>query len=140
MSLWARLAGAVTGGDGLVEPSALGERVLDALMPGEAPVLAAIGVRDGFLLTTHRLIATDRQGITGSKTAVTSIPWESVTAWTIETGGTVELDEEVVVQHRAGSLTMSFRRGTQAARLVQHALAEAVLGEQGPRLKPRQPG
>jgi hypothetical protein len=137
MSLWARLAAAVTGDDGLVEPSALGERVLDALLPGERPVLAAIGVRDGFLLTTHRLVATDRQGITGSKTAVTSIPWESVTAWTLETGGTVELDEEVVVHHRAGSLSMSFRRGTQAARLVQQAIAEAVLGAQGPRLEPK---
>jgi hypothetical protein len=137
MSLWARLAGAITGDDGLVEPSALGERVLEALLPGERPVLAAIGVRDGFLLTTHRLMATDRQGITGSKTAVTSIPWDSVTAWTLETGGTVELDEEVVVHHRAGSLTMSFRRGTQAARLVQQAIAEAVLGEQGPRLEPK---
>ena len=137
MSLWARLAAAVTGDDGLVEPSALGERVLDALLPGERPVLAAIGVRDGFLLTTHRLMATDRQGITGSKTAETSIPWESVTAWTLETGGTVELDEEVVVHHRAGSLSMSFRRGTQAARLVQQAIAEAVLGAQGPRLEPK---
>lgn len=137
MSLWARLAGAITGDDGLVEPAALGERVLDALIPGEAPVLAAIGVRDGFLLTTHRLIATDRQGITGSKTAVISIPWDSVTAWTLETGGTLELDEELVVQHRAGSLTMSFRRGTKAARLMQQAVAEAVLVEQGRRLEPK---
>jgi hypothetical protein len=140
MSLWARLAGAITGDDGLVEPSVLGERVLDALIPGEAPVLAAIGVRDGFLLTTHRLIATDRQGITGSKTAVISIPWDSVTGWAIETGGTVELDEEVVVHHRAGSLAMSFRRGTQAARLVQQGIAEAVLGEQGQRLAPKPQG
>jgi len=136
MSLFSRLAGAVTGDTGIVDPSALGERVIGALIEGEVPILALLGVRDGFLLTTHRLLATDRQGITGSKTSVTSIPWDCVTAWEAETGGTLDLDEEVVIHHRAGSLKMSFRRGSGAAARVQALVAAAVLPAGKARLSP----
>ena len=65
------------------------------LATGEQIEKAYILIRDMFLFTNKRLILLDKQGITGSKIEYHSIPYKSITHFSIETAGTFDLDAEL---------------------------------------------
>lgn len=50
-----------------------------------------------FLFTNRRLLLIDKQGITGKKTEYHSIPYRSVTHFSVETAGTFDLDAELKI-------------------------------------------
>lgn len=54
-------------------------------------------IRDYFVFTNKRLVLVDKQGITGSKVEFHSIPYKSITHFSIETGGTFDLDAELKI-------------------------------------------
>ena len=54
-------------------------------------------IRDMFVFTDKRLILMDRQGITGNKVAYHSIPYGSITHFSIETAGHFDLDAELKI-------------------------------------------
>ena len=51
-------------------------------------------VRDLFIFTNKRLILVDKQGVTGKKTEYHSIPYKSITHFSIETAGHFDLEAE----------------------------------------------
>lgn len=51
-------------------------------------------IRDLFLFTDKRLIFVNRLGITGSKVSCLSIPYRTITRFSVETAGTFDLDAE----------------------------------------------
>ncbi len=53
--------------------------------------------RDLFIFTDKRLIMVDKQGITGKKTEYHSIPYRSITHFSIETAGNFDLDAELKI-------------------------------------------
>lgn len=67
------------------------------LAPGEQIEKAYILIRDMFLFTNKRLILLDKQGITGNKVQYHSIPYRSITHFSIETAGTFDLDAELKI-------------------------------------------
>ena len=54
-------------------------------------------IRDYVVFTDRRLVLIDKQGITGSKIEYHSIPYKSITHFSIETGGTFDLDAELKI-------------------------------------------
>ena len=54
-------------------------------------------VRDLFIFTNKRLILVDKQGMTGKKTEYHSIPYKSITHFSIETAGHFDLDAELKI-------------------------------------------
>lgn len=54
-------------------------------------------VRDLLIFTDKRLIIIDVQGLTGKKTEYHSIPYKSITHFSIETAGNFELDSELKI-------------------------------------------
>lgn len=54
-------------------------------------------VRDLFIFTDKRLILVDKQGVTGKKTEYHSIPYKSITHFSIETAGNFDLDAELKI-------------------------------------------
>lgn len=56
-----------------------------------------IVIRDMFLFTNKRLILVDKQGVTGKKTEYHSIPYSSITHFSIETAGSFDLDAELKI-------------------------------------------
>ena len=54
-------------------------------------------IRDYFVFTDKRLVLVDKQGITGSKVEFHSIPYKSITHFSIEIGGTFDLDAELKI-------------------------------------------
>lgn len=54
-------------------------------------------VRDLFIFTNKRLILIDKQGLTGRKMEFHSIPYRSITHFSIETAGNFDLDAELKI-------------------------------------------
>ncbi|MDR6859838.1 PH domain-containing protein [Variovorax guangxiensis] len=54
-------------------------------------------IRDYFVFTDKRLVLVDKQGMTGSKIDYHSIPYKSITHFSVETGGTFDLDAELKI-------------------------------------------
>lgn len=54
-------------------------------------------IRDYFVFTNKRLVLVDKQGLTGSKMEYHSIPYRSITHFSVETGGHFDLDAELKI-------------------------------------------
>lgn len=67
------------------------------LAPNERIEHAYQLIRDYFVFTDKRLVVVNKQGITGSKMEFHSIPYKSVTHFSIETGGTLDLDADLKI-------------------------------------------
>ena len=67
------------------------------LSPGERVEHAYQLIRDYFVFTDKRLVLVDKQGITGSKVEYHSIPYKSITHFSVETAGTFDLDAELKI-------------------------------------------
>lgn len=64
---------------------------------GESVECSFILVRDVYIFTTKRLILVDKQGITGRKVEYLSIPYKSITRFSVETAGHFDLDAELKI-------------------------------------------
>jgi hypothetical protein len=80
-----------------VEIGTLQAKYEKVLMDGESIEMEFKGLRDGMLFTDRRMIVLNSQGITGKKVEVTSFPWKSVTAYSVENSGTIDLDAELKI-------------------------------------------
>ena len=98
------------------------------LAPSESIERAYKLIRDMFIFTNKRLILVDKQGITGRKTEYHSIPYKSVTHFSIETAGTFDLDAElkIWVSGTAEPIGKTFDKSLNVYAL-QALLAEYVL-------------
>lgn len=67
------------------------------LAKGEVVEHAYQLIRDYFVFTDKRFVLVDKQGITGKKTEYHSIPYKSITHFSIETAGTFDLDAELKI-------------------------------------------
>lgn len=70
---------------------------VNILSPGESIEKAYKLIRDLFIFTNKRLILVDKQGVTGKKTEYHSIPYKSITHFSIETAGHFDLDAELKI-------------------------------------------
>lgn len=85
-------------------------------------------IRDMFVFTNKRLILVDKQGLTGKKVEYHSIPYRSVTHFSIETAGNFDLDAELKIWVTGSSqpLQKKFNKSLNIYEL-QSVLAEYVL-------------
>ena len=80
-----------------VDPGKIAQEFAQILAPGERVEHAYQLIRDYFVFTDKRFVLVDKQGITGSKTEYHSIPYRSITHFSIETAGTFDLDAELKI-------------------------------------------
>lgn len=71
------------------------------LLQGEQVQSAFRMLRDGFCITTSRIITVDRQGATGKKTRIKSIPLHAIVDVTAETAGSGMDDSEITITYVA---------------------------------------
>jgi len=67
------------------------------LAPGEQVEHAYQLIRDYFVFTNKRLVLVDKQGMTGSKVEYHSIPYKSITHFSVETAGHFDLEAELKI-------------------------------------------
>lgn len=85
-------------------------------------------VRDLYVFTNKRLILVDKQGLTGSKVEYHSIPYKSITHFSVETAGHFDLDSELKIwlSGRHEPFEKEFRKGSNIIE-IQRTLARHVL-------------
>ena len=69
----------------------------DVLLEQEQVEMAFSLVRDLIVFTESRLILVDKQGMTGKKVSYKSIPYRSISRFTVETSGHFDLDAELKI-------------------------------------------
>lgn len=111
-----------------VDPADLRKRLDGVLIEGEAADLAFKIIRDFFVFTQHRIILVDIQGMTGSKVDYMSIPYRSITRFSVETAGTFDLESELKIWVSGSDLPISktLKKGADV-RGIQRALATGIL-------------
>lgn len=67
------------------------------LMEGERVEMEFKGLRDGMIFTDRRIAVVNSQGLMGKKVEVSSFPWKSITAFSVENSGTLDLDAELKI-------------------------------------------
>ena len=103
--------------------------VQEILIPMEQVELAFKLVRDLIIFTDRRMIIVDKQGMTGKKSEYKSIPYRSISRFSIETSGHFDLDAELKIWISSAELpaeSLQFRKDKNII-AVQQAFAAAVL-------------
>jgi len=80
-----------------VDAAKIQQEFSQVLAAGERVEHAYQLIRDYFVFTDKRLVLVDKQGMTGSKVEYHSIPYKSITHFSIETGGHLDLDAELKI-------------------------------------------
>ncbi|ARK30644.1 PH domain-containing protein [Halalkalibacter krulwichiae] len=85
-------------------------------------------IRDLFIFTNKRLILVDKQGVTGKKVEIHSIPYKNITHFSVETAGNFDLDAELKIWV-SGSSTPIQKQFNKSLNIyeVQSVLADYVL-------------
>ncbi|WMJ80733.1 PH domain-containing protein [Clostridium sp. MB40-C1] len=85
-------------------------------------------IRDMIIFTNKRLILVNKQGMTGKKTEYHSIPYKSITHFSIETAGKFDLDAElkIWISGTKNPIEKQFNKSLNIYEL-QSVLAEHVL-------------
>ncbi len=87
-------------------------------------------IRDTFIFTNKRLIMVDKQGVTGKKTEYLSIPYKSISRFSVETAGTFDLEAELKIwisSEQSPSIEKKFNKSVNVYD-VQKILAKYILG------------
>ena len=119
----------VLGNASKTDPDKIQEEFQRILAPGERVEHAYQLIRDYFVFTDKRLVLVDKQGVTGSKVEYHSIPYKSITHFSIETGGHFDLDAElkIWISSTAAPFQKQFNKRLSIYE-VQSVLASYVLG------------
>jgi hypothetical protein len=119
----------VLGNASKIDASTVHQEFHQILAPGERVEHAYQLIRDYFVFTNKRFVLVDRQGLTGSKVEYHSIPYKSITHFSIETAGTFDLDAELKIWI-SGSPTPIQKQFNNRLNIyeVQAVLAAYILG------------
>lgn len=93
---------------GSVETKKLHSDFGQLLVDGEIIEVGFVVARDTFLFTNKRLILVDIQGISGKQIEYISLPYNKITKFSVQTGGSFELDAELKLW--IGSDTIPFEK------------------------------
>jgi hypothetical protein len=111
-----------------IEPEDVQRDYAQALLPGEHVLVAFRSVRDLVFLTNYRFALVDVQGLTGRKVEIVTIPYRSITRYSVETAGAFDMDADLRIWVTGDPEPIEVkvgRRGNVAQ--VQQILARAVL-------------
>ncbi|RRN52361.1 PH domain-containing protein [Streptococcus suis] len=107
------------------------QELADILLDAEQVEMAFSLVRDLIVFTEYRLILVDKQGMTGKKVSYKSIPYRSISRFTVETSGHFDMDAElkIWISSAADSAETLQFKSDKSVIAIQKALAAAVLGK-----------
>lgn len=115
----------ILGNAGEVDHEKLMKEYGHLLINEEVIEMGFVLMRDVFMFTSHRLILIDKQGLTGKKIEMKSMPYKSVSRFSLETAGTFDLDAELKIwisSENLPSVSKKFSKGVDVYK-VQRLLA-----------------
>jgi hypothetical protein len=122
------LVNAIFGTASKISPEDIQNEFSPLLVEGEEIVGAFKVVRDLFVFTQCRLILADKQELTGSKVEYHSIPYKSISQFSVETAGLFDMDAElkIYISSNPTPLKKEFKKGTDIIQ-IQKLLATYVV-------------
>ena len=72
------------------------------LIPDEVVIGSYVSMRDRVVFTNKRIVSVNVQGLTGTKIDYTSIPYNKILYYSVETAGTIDLDSELSISLSGG--------------------------------------
>ncbi len=124
------LLSGIMGNAGIVNREKLESDYKKLLLVDERIEIGFKLVRDTFIFTNKRLILVDKQGMTGKKTEYLSVAYKSISRFSVETGGTFDLDAELKIwisSEQTPSIAKKFSKAVDVYE-VQKILAKNVMG------------
>ena len=110
-----------------VNDNAFEKMVAPILVNGEEIVRCFQSIRDGVVFTSKRIITINIQGITGKKKDFTSLPYNKIQSFSVETAGAFDLDSELDLWFSGmGRVKLEFIGSTDVAHLCK-MISEKVL-------------
>ena len=110
-----------------VNDNAFEKMVAPILVNGEEIVRCFQSIRDGVVFTDKRIIAINVQGLTGKKRDFTSLPYNKIQSFSVETAGVFDLDSELDLWFSGmGRVRLEFIGATDVAHLCK-LISEKVL-------------
>jgi hypothetical protein len=101
-------------------PDEIGPSVAPIMINGEQIIYCFKTVRDFVVFTDKRLIAVNVQGMTGKKRDYTSLPYNKIQAFSIETAGTFDFDAELDLWFSGlGKVRLEFKGRSDIRQLSQ---------------------
>lgn len=91
------LIGALMGNAGQADELALRKKYGNLLLDDETIEMGFKLIRDVYIFTDKRLILIDKQGLTGKKVDMLSLPYRSISRFSLETSGHFDLDAELKI-------------------------------------------
>ena len=90
------------------------------LIGGEEILNVFSSSRDCVVFTNKRLIAVNVQGLTGSKKDYTSLPYNKIQTFSVETAGTFDRDAELEIWFSGlGKVKFEFSKGTDITEIAR---------------------
>lgn len=80
-----------------VQPEEVQKEIGEVLINGEKVTAAFKLIRDLIVFTDKRLLLVDKQGVTGKKIDYHSVPYKSISHFSVETAGHLDLDAELKI-------------------------------------------
>lgn len=92
--------------------------VQEILIEGERVEAAYKTIRDVAVITNKRIIIADKQGMTGKKVEVYTIPFKSIVMYSSENAhGILNFNAEIELWTRAGKFKLNLRKGIDIRKL-----------------------
>lgn len=122
------MVNAIFGTASAIDPEKLEREFTPLLIDGEEIVGAFKLYRDLIVFTQVRVVFVNKQGVTGKKVDYYSLPYKSVTGFSVETAGRFDLDSElkIWVTGFAQPIKKEFKKGTDILE-IQRLLAHYIL-------------
>jgi|SRR6188768_710532 len=92
--------------------------ITQVLLEGEQVFVAYKTLRDVAVVTNRRIVIADRQGLTGKKVEIYTIPFKSIVMYSSENGGgMLDFNAEIQLWTRAGLFKLKLNKGVDIRKL-----------------------
>ena len=131
-----RLTNAIFGTASEINIDKLAKDLDAVLIEGEQITAGFKIVRDLVVFTRCRIILIDKQGVTGKKTEYQSIPYKSISRFSVESAGHFDMDSElkIWISSNEPPIVREFKKGTDMM-AIQRLIASAIFETELPSLK-----
>lgn len=117
---------ALMGNASEADASEINAELSEVLADNEQVMHAYKMVRDLYVFTNKRLIAIDKQGMTGKKVDYLSIPYKSIVQFNVQTAGNFDTDCELKIWVSGQSKSLDIEIKSKLAADVQKTLANMM--------------
>lgn len=109
------------------DPSDIADKISPLLVPDERIVAPFKAVRDFVVFTDRRLITVNVQGMTGKRTDFTSLPYNKIQAFSVETAGTFDREAELDLWFSSlGMIRLEFKGSADVRQIAQVIATHAL--------------